>query len=101
MPLLDGVTETLQLGILSSLQPANLAARWTIRNLDAAARDPRFPMLFDPQTAGGLLAAVPYVQAEACVVALHAAGYAHAAIIGHVTPGAGGDAAVTVETSAP
>ena len=101
VPLLDGVTEALQLGILSSLQPANLAARRAIRNLDAAARDSRFPMLFDPQTAGGLLAAVPHVQAEACVVALHAAGYAHAAIIGHVTAGTGGEAVISVETNAP
>ncbi|MBM3533446.1 MAG: selenide, water dikinase SelD [Alphaproteobacteria bacterium] len=84
VPLIDGARDTVALGILSSLQPQNLRLRRAIRNLDAASRHPLYPLLFDPQTAGGLLAAVPLGRAEACVVALRAAGYRDAAVIGTV-----------------
>jgi selenide,water dikinase len=56
-----------------------------LRNAEEFVSDPRYPLLFDPQTAGGLLASVPADQAAACVQALQAAGYAHTAIIGRIT----------------
>jgi selenide,water dikinase len=84
VPLLDGLHETMAKGIFSSLQPQNLRLRRAIRNLDAAARHPLFAVLFDPQTAGGLLASLPQSHAEACVSALRTAGYACSAIIGEV-----------------
>ena len=71
-------------GVFSSLQPANVRLRRAIRDLDAAQREPMYPLLFDPQTAGGLLAGVPGARAEACVGALRTAGYPHAAVIGRV-----------------
>ncbi len=84
LPLLNGVPDTLAAGIVSSLQPANLRARRAIHNLsDAIAHHPHYPVLFDPQTAGGLLAAIPAQQAAACVAALQHHGYAHTRIIGH------------------
>ena len=82
VPLLDGARETVGLGIFSSLQPQNVRLRRAIRNLEAAGRHPLYPLMFDPQTAGGLLAGVPLAQAEPCVAALRAGGYAEAAIIG-------------------
>jgi selenide, water dikinase len=85
VPLLDGARETVALGIFSSLQPQNVRLRRAIRELEAVARHPRYPLLFDPQTAGGLLAAVPLGEAERCVAALRAASYACAAVIGFVT----------------
>ena len=44
-------------------------------------------LIYDPQTAGGLLLAVPAAQASNLVVALHEAGYPHAAEIGRASEG--------------
>ncbi len=85
LPLLDGAVDCVKAGIVSSLQPANVRLRRALRNADEFVSDPRYPLLFDPQTAGGLLASVPAAQAAACVQALKAAGYAHTAIIGRIT----------------
>jgi selenide, water dikinase len=85
VPLLDGARETVGLGIFSSLQPQNVRLRLAIRELDSVANHPLYPLLFDPQTAGGLLAAVPLGAAERCVVALRAEGYIQAAVVGFVS----------------
>ncbi len=85
IPVLPGAEETANSGILSSLQPANVRLRRAIRNQEEAVSHPRYPLVFDPQTAGGLLASVPADQAEACVRALKALGYTETAIIGRVT----------------
>ncbi len=86
IPLLEGAAETVAAGIFSSLQPQNVRLRRAVRNLEAAAADPAFPLLFDPQTAGGLLASVPADQADRCIAELSAAGYLKAAVIGRVEP---------------
>jgi selenide,water dikinase len=85
VPLLDGARETVALGIFSSLQPQNVRLRRAIRELETVAKHPRYPLLFDPQTAGGLLAAVPLGEAASCVAALRAANYVSAAVVGFVT----------------
>jgi selenide, water dikinase len=85
VPLLDGARATVALGIFSSLQPQNVRLRRAIRELDTVAKHPLYPLLFDPQTAGGLLAAVPLGEAERCVVALRAEGYIDAAVVGLVS----------------
>jgi selenide, water dikinase len=59
LPALKGATELFAQGFASSLQPENLRARHLIDGMDKLARHPKLPLLFDPQTAGGLLAAVP------------------------------------------
>ena len=86
LPLLDGAQECVAQGIVSSLQPSNVRLRRAVRNQDSFVQHPRYPLLFDPQTAGGLLASVPAVQADSCVAALRAAGYTHAAVIGAILP---------------
>ena len=86
LPILDGAEETVEMGILSSLQPANIRLRRAIRNREDAVQSNRFPLIFDPQTSGGLLASVPAAQADTCVEALHAAGFMAAAVVGEVKP---------------
>jgi selenide,water dikinase len=85
IPLLEGARKTVAMGIFSSLQPQNVRLRRAIRDLEGAARHPLYALLFDPQTAGGLLASVPLEHAEACVAALRTAGYEKASAIGFVS----------------
>jgi len=84
LPLLEGAVDCVRAGILSSLQPANVRLRRAIRNPEAFVQDPRYALLFDPQTAGGLLASVPAARVTHCIAALHSAGYRHSAVIGRV-----------------
>ena len=86
IPLMDGAEQTVAAGILSSLQPQNVRLRRAVRNPGNLATHPRYPLLFDPQTAGGLLASVPAEAASACLDELRALGYSHAAIIGRIEP---------------
>lgn len=59
LPTLDGAVELFAQGLASSLQPENLRARHLIDGMDRMTGHAKLPLLFDPQTAGGLLAAVP------------------------------------------
>ncbi|MEF8703961.1 MAG: selenide, water dikinase SelD [Candidatus Accumulibacter sp. UW26] len=87
LPLLDGAAETAGAGIVSSLQAANVQQlRHALQNPAAAVTHANYPLLFDPQTAGGLLASVPAVNADACLAALRQLGYARCARIGRVLP---------------
>ena len=85
IPVLPGAEETAAAGILSSLQPANIRLRRGIRDQAQWVDHPRYPLIFDPQTAGGLLASVPADQADACVRELRSLGYPLTAVIGEVT----------------
>jgi selenide, water dikinase len=84
LPLLDGARETVAMGILSSLQPENVRLRRAIRDLERWSAHPVYPLLFDPQTSGGMLGGVPEEHADACLEALRTAG-CDAAVIGTVT----------------
>ena len=88
LPVLDGALACLGLGHVSSLHQANARMRWALANPDTVGTSPtpRLSLLFDPQTAGGLLSSVPADQADACLLALQTQGYDHSAIIGRVLP---------------
>ncbi len=85
LPALDGALSLLARGIASSLQPANQAYAAALTGLTAADHG-AYPLLFDPQTAGGLLASLPADRAEACLAQLHDLGYGAATAIGEVRP---------------
>ena len=97
IPLLAGAAETARAGLLSSLQPQNVRLRRAVANHDAVRVAPAYPLLFDPQTAGGLLASVPPEQAESCLKELRTLGYPEAAEVGVVAPPSDPDAPITVE----
>ena len=83
IPVLTGVRETLQQGIFSSLYPENLRVSASIQNREKASMHPLYPLLFDPQTSGGLLATVPSASATACLNMLQQE-YFDSRIIGRV-----------------
>ena len=80
---LDGALETVACGITSSLQTENLRLRRSIQALERVGTHPKFPLLFDPQTAGGLLASIPAQSAPRCINQLRQQGY-EAHVIGRV-----------------
>ena len=84
VPLLPGAEDLAAAGHGSSLLPQNIAA---LGGRIFATESPRTELLYDPQTAGGLLAAVPADRAEAALVAL-ANHDIDAARIGRIVAGA-------------
>ncbi len=84
IPALDGAIELLGSGISSSLQPSNLRLRRAVQDVEVWAGHPVYPLLFDPQTSGGLVASVPKDAVTACLTELRALGCERAAEIGFV-----------------
>lgn len=70
VPLLSGALALAGAGVRSSLFEDNQAGAGPVDAPEGARRD----LLFDPQTAGGLLAAVPAEHTDAVLAALHDAG---------------------------
>ena len=87
LPVLDGAIESMRDGFASSLQPQNERAAQRADVAQELASHPHYPLLFDPQTAGGLLAAVPAAATDSCIQSLKALGYERSAVIGTVEPG--------------
>ncbi|PQO23047.1 selenide, water dikinase SelD [Rhodobacteraceae bacterium WD3A24] len=87
VPFLPGAIDLAARGEHSTLAPENRAAALPRMTMpEGALDDPRVALVFDPQTAGGLLAAVPGERAMAVLADLHDCG-AEAAIIGRIEDG--------------
>lgn len=88
VPLLEGVIELMQKGFFSSLHEQNKQIEQKMMAYielafeedDTVLRD----VLFDPQTAGGLLAGISASNAKACLQELQALGYPQVCIIGEI-----------------
>jgi selenide,water dikinase len=52
--------------------------------MKAASENALYPLVFDPQTSGGLLASIPAEKAGECLQQLIQTGYSRSAIVGRV-----------------
>ena len=91
IPILAGALDTVEMGIYSELQPQNLRASHRIKNLETARKYVQYPLLCDPQTSGGLLAAIDGEKAQECIIELLSAGYINSSIIGRIVESTEGD----------
>jgi selenide,water dikinase len=89
LPFFDGALRMYEKGETTGSNPAN--RRLCEGRLRIASRltEKEVELLFDPQTSGGLLLALPGPEAEPALRALHRAGVRHAAIIGEAAAGKG------------
>ena len=74
LPALPGAESLLASGLRSTAHEENRKIVRAVRVEPAASAHPRFELLFDPQTAGGLLAGIPGAQAPEFVRELEEAG---------------------------
>jgi len=87
VPFLSGAVECVRKGIFSSLHSDNARMRKIVEVDAKLVKDERYALLFDPQTAGGLLASVPRSNGPKCIKALKDAGYRKATVVGRITKG--------------
>jgi len=95
---MSGALNSIKSGILSSLQASNVRLRRAIKNQEQAADHALYPLLFDPQTAGGLLASIPSKHQDVCLQELHTLGYSKACVIGYVENQSDSLESITIQT---
>jgi len=87
LPVYPGAIEMYAAGVGTGSNAGNRALCGPRLRLDVKLRREQEEILFDPQTSGGLLAALPADQAREYVRDLRAAGLSWAAVIGHAEAG--------------
>ncbi|VAW55824.1 NADH dehydrogenase-like protein / Selenide,water dikinase [hydrothermal vent metagenome] len=85
LPIMDGALEMIATGIFSSLQEQNVRLRRAIKDPEELRHHKHFPLLFDPQTSGGLVAAIPASNVQSCLSELQQLGYPISCVVGVVT----------------
>ncbi len=99
LPLLPGARETVETGIFSTLQLKNERFAAQVAATDEHRKRAEFALLFDPQTAGGLLAGVPRESVRDCVTELKTQGYSDTAVIGEIVDADGWERRVRLTTA--
>ncbi len=84
LPVLPGALDAVKAGNFSTLQPKNERFAAQVETRAVQRKRGEYALLFDPQTAGGLLAGVPRTTGPACLAELREQGYPNAAVIGEV-----------------
>ena len=87
-PIFDGALELARAGILSGGAKRGRAALADVVSIRAGLEDALVNLVFDAETSGGLLIALPPATADALVRRLHSDGLP-GAIVGHVEAGEG------------
>ena len=85
LPVLDSARECLRNEILSGAVERNQAYAMAWVEVADLSHEENLPILYDPQTSGGLLIALPPEAAEKLVADLHGRGHGSAAVFGRVT----------------
>ena len=84
IPVLNGAVECIKNGIFSSLHNSNKASEISITNKNDFKKSNMYELLFDPQTAGGLLASIPNTRIHETLKLIKEAGHLEAQVIGRV-----------------
>jgi selenide,water dikinase len=84
VPVLSGALEQVNAGIVSTMHTANERSGERFMRCSEAGDETRRQILFDPQTSGGLLIALPRESAPGLCDTLRDSGYVQATIIGEV-----------------
>lgn len=88
VPIFPGIRELAEKGIMPGGLQRNKEFRLPMLNVDATCPPWLLDVLFDPQTAGGLLISLPPEGAENLLGKMHQAGLTEAAIVGEVVKAA-------------
>lgn len=89
VPLLPGVKDLADMGLVPEGSHRNHVAYMDQVDIDGGFSDADIDMLYDAQTSGGLLLALPPGRAEEMLNACREAGFEQAAVIGDFKPGSG------------
>jgi len=88
VPIFPGIKELVEKGIVPGGLQRNKQFRMPTINVDDGCPSWLLDVLFDPQTAGGLLISLAAAEADNLLTTMHRAGLTDAAIVGEVVSGA-------------